>query len=334
MKKMSKRQFVDELNEIPESLPEILIGIETNIHATATMGEPGHTMVKDENGNWIRALNHGGIKIGDRVHIGENSVIKRATLPKTYTSIGKGSKICSFVNIGHNCKIGKNVFIGPHVCLNGSVTIHDGAWISGHAVIGDHAVIEENATLGMGAVVPPGETVPAGRVYVGAPAQPIEYLGNSVAPDFVHGDNFKIGKYCVIEEGVVVGDNCTVKNYVELRKGTIIGDDCYIDSRVSSSGECRIGNRVTVRYSSILARGVVLEDDVFIAPQLMTENLDHQRNPIGGAYIERGVFVGTNVTLSSGIRICEGAVIGTKANVRKSVTEPGVYVGNPARKLQ
>ena len=166
------------------------------------------------------------------------------------------------------------------------------------------------------------------------PRYSIGRAGNSVAPNFVHGENFKIGKFCVIEEGVVVGNNCTVKNYVELRKGTIIGDDCYIDSRVSTSGECRIGNRVTIRYSSILARGVVLEDDVFIAPQLMTENLDHQRTPIGGAYIEKGVFIGTNVTLSSGIRICKGAVIGTKANVRKSITERGVYIGNPARKIQ
>ncbi|HUW45871.1 MAG TPA: DapH/DapD/GlmU-related protein [Dehalococcoidia bacterium] len=331
---MSKRQFVDELNEIPESLPEILRGIETNIHATVTMGEPGHTMVKDENGNWIRALNHGGIKIGDRVHIGENSVIKRATLPKIYTSIGNDSKICSFVNVGHNCKIGKNVFIGPHVCLNGSVTIHDGAWIAGHAVIGQHAIIEEGATVGMGAVVPPREIVPAGKIYVGSPARPIEYLENSVALDFIHGDNFKIGKHCVIEEGVVVGNNCTVKNYVELRKGTIIGDDCYIDSRVSSSGNNRIGNRVTIRYSSILAKGVVLEDDVFISPQFMSENLNHLREPVGGAYIERGVFIGTNVTTSSGIKICEGAVIGTKANVRKSIIESGVYVGNPARKIQ
>jgi len=40
MKKMSKRQFVDELNEIPEALPEILRGKGTNIHATVTMGEP------------------------------------------------------------------------------------------------------------------------------------------------------------------------------------------------------------------------------------------------------------------------------------------------------
>ena len=334
MTKLSKKEFVEHLNSIPETLPEILIGEETNIHATVTMGEPGHTMAKDEHGTWIRALNHGGVKIGDRVHIGENSVIKRATLPKTYTSIGKESKICSFVNIGHNCIIGRNVFIGPHACLNGSVEIHDGAWIAAHAVIGQHAIIEENATLGMGAVVPPREIIPFGKTYVGSPARPIEYLGNSVAPDFVHGDNFQIGKDCVIEGGVIVGNNCTIKNYVELRKGTVIGDDCYIDSRVSTSGECRIENRVTIRYSSILAKGVVLEDDVFIAPQLMTENLDHNRNPIGGAYIERGVFIGTNVTLSSGIRICEGAVIGTKANVRKSITEPGAYVGNPARKLQ
>jgi len=150
----------------------------------------------------------------------------------------------------------------------------------------------------------------------------------------IHGVNLKIGSFCVIDDGVVIGDNCTIMNYVELRKGTVIGDDCYIDSGVKSSGENRVGNRVTIRYDSILAKGVVLEDEVFISPQFMSENLNHLREPVGGVYVERGVFIGTNVTTSAGIRICEGAVIGTKANVRKSITEPGVYVGNPARKLQ
>jgi len=39
------------------------------------------------------------------------------------------------------------------------------------------------------------------------------------------------------------------------------------------------------------------------------------------------------VTLASGIEICSGAIIGSKANVRKSITEPGIYIGNPARRL-
>ena len=150
----------------------------------------------------------------------------------------------------------------------------------------------------------------------------------------IYGDNLKIGRFCVIDDGVVIGNNCTVMNYVELRKGTVIGNDCYIDSRVSSSGYNKIGNRVTIRYDSILAKGLILEDDVFISPQFMSENLNQHREPVGGAYVERGVFIGTNVTLAAGIRICSGAIVGTKANVRKSITDSGIYIGNPARKIQ
>jgi len=149
------------------------------------------------------------------------------------------------------------------------------------------------------------------------------------------------GEYCLIEEGVIIGKNTVLKNFVELRTGTVIGDDCYIDSRVSTSGDCFIGNRVIIRYSGIIARGTFIYDDVFIAPQLMTENVSHKGEEIGGAQIGVGewdrktkyrVFIGTNVTLAAGIEIGQGVVIGSKSNVRKSITEPGVYFGNPARR--
>lgn len=170
----------------------------------------------------------------------------------------------------------------------------------------------------------------------------IDEKGNRVASDFKHGLNFSIGFLNLIKEKVRVGDNVKIESYVELRSGTIVGDDCKIDSGVSSSGDNRVGNRVTIRYKSILARGVIIEDDIFISPKLMTENLNHRGEEIGGAHIGTGewdrktpfrVFIGTGVTLASGIEICSGTIIGSHANVRKSIIEPGVYVGNPARLL-
>lgn len=166
---------------------------------------------------------------------------------------------------------------------------------------------------------------------------------NKVASDFISGDNLSIGSFNLIEENVKVGDNVKIRNYVELRKGTRIGDNCYIDSGVKSSGQNRVGNRVILRYASILAKGVKIEDDVFISPQLMTENVNQYGEEIGGAHIGVGdwdgqtkyrVFIGTNVTLAAGIEICPSVIIGSKTNVRKSITEPGVYIGNPAKLLE
>jgi len=170
-----------------------------------------------------------------------------------------------------------------------------------------------------------------------------KFVGNYVHPSFKYGVNLKLGKYCHIHPEVRVGDDVHIRSYVELRPGTIIGDRVYLDSGVKSSGECRIGTDVTLRYDSIIAKGCVIEDDVFIAPQLMTENVNHKGIAVGGAHIGTGewnretkyrVFIGTNVTLAAGIEICSGTVIGSKANVRKSILEPGIYVGNPARKIQ
>lgn len=167
-------------------------------------------------------------------------------------------------------------------------------------------------------------------------------MSNIVHATFKHGKNFEMGEFNHIHEGVTVGDNVKIMSYVELRKNTIVGDDSYLDSGVKSSGNNRIGNRVKLRYDSIIARGVQIEDDVFISPQLMTENLDHRGEAVGGASIGIGhwdgetkyrVFIGTNVTLAAGIEIWPGAIIGSKANVRKSIFEPGIYVGNPARRL-
>lgn len=166
-------------------------------------------------------------------------------------------------------------------------------------------------------------------------------MSNIIHPSFKHGENLVMGEFNHIHEEVTVGDNVKIRSYVELRKDTEIGDDCYIDSGVKSSGQNRVGNRVILRYDSILAKGTIIEDDVFIAPQLMTENVNHRGEEVGGAYIGKGewsgethyrVFVGTNVTLAAGIEICSGAIIGSKANVRKSIKKPGIYFGNPARR--
>lgn len=141
----------------------------------------------------------------------------------------------------------------------------------------------------------------------------------------------QIGQYCIIEDGVTIGDNTVIKNYVEIRKGAVIGADCYIDSGVKISGDCWIGDKVTLRYDVIIARGCSIGSRTYIAPRVMTNNLDTEKKKIGGAIIGYDCFIGTNAVIHHGIIIAPGTVIGAMSFVNKSV-EKGVYVGIPAQK--
>jgi serine acetyltransferase len=56
-------------------------------------------------------------------------------------------------------------------------------------------------------------------------------------------------------------------------------------------------------------------------------------NISGNVTMGSGVFVGTGAVVLERLSICDNAIIGAGAVVTKSILEPGVYVGVPAKKL-
>ena len=120
-------------------------------------------------------------------------------------------------------------------------------------------------------------------------------------------------------------------NFVELRENTIVGKDCYIDSRVSTSGNCEIGNNVTLRYDSIIARGCKIGDNTYVCPRVMTNNLDTEKIQIGGAIIGKKCFLGTNTVLHHGIKIGNNSITGTMSFVNKDIPDNEIWIGSPAK---
>lgn len=156
-------------------------------------------------------------------------------------------------------------------------------------------------------------------------------IGSIIEEGVELGDGVIVGNYCIIKSGVIIGSSTTLMNFVEIRSNTTIGTDCYIDSRVSMSGECEIGNNVKLRYGSIIAKGCIIEDDCYLSPRVMTNNLDEAKNPIGGAHIKRGCFIGTQAVLQHGIELGENSVVGAMAFVTKSFAKESVLIGVPAK---
>ena len=148
------------------------------------------------------------------------------------------------------------------------------------------------------------------------------------------GKNVTIENNCVIADGCVIGDNTHIRSFVELRPNSIIGSDCYLDSYFHSSGNNKVGDRVTLRFNSCLAREVTVEDDAYICPNVMTNYGHHSGQKIGGTVIGEKAFIGTASVINYGVKIAPGTVVGSCSFVNKDLSDGGVYAGVPARKMK
>ncbi len=157
---------------------------------------------------------------------------------------------------------------------------------------------------------------------------------NLIHNSFTHGKNCIIGDYCVIEEGCTVGDNVDIQNHVLLKKRTVIGNDCYVDSYFRSSGDNEIGNGVTLRFGSTIARKVFVRDNVFISPNVMTVYSLPDGSVSASTVIGEGAFIGTAAVLAPNLVIFKGSIIGANSFVNKSIMEKGIYAGNPAKLIR
>jgi len=144
----------------------------------------------------------------------------------------------------------------------------------------------------------------------------------------------KIHHTALVDRPIDIGEGTTINEYTVIRNNVKIGENCYIDSHCCFTGNSIIGHNVTIRNHSVIARGVEIGDDTFISPQFMTQNLNEDEKKVGGAKIGSCCFIGTNVTIKEGITICDNVTIGSKSYVNKDITEPGTYVGIPAKRIK
>lgn len=134
---------------------------------------------------------------------------------------------------------------------------------------------------------------------------------NKIAKNFKHGKNFVIGDFNIIKNGVKVGNDVVIENFTLLKPGTFIGDNCYIDSYVLSSGDCYIGNNVILRYRTVIARNVVIDDNCFFTAGVKTIFLDHSAKMTRKKLrIKSGSFFGDNCVIMGGVTIAENCIIG------------------------
>ena len=139
---------------------------------------------------------------------------------------------------------------------------------------------------------------------------------------------------------VTFGTNVIVVEPVNLY-GCFIGDDCFIGPFVEIQRRVTIGDRCRVQSHAFICELVTIGDDCFISHGAMFINdLFDNGGPARGdqtkwksTKIGNRVSIGTNATILP-VTICDDVVIGAGSVVTKDICEPGIYCGNPARKLR
>lgn len=109
------------------------------------------------------------------------------------------------------------------------------------------------------------------------------------------GSNVKIGEGSVVMRRAVVNVN------------TSLGEHCVVNTGAIVEHDCRIGSNVFIGPGAVICGGVEIGDNVYI---------------------------GANATIRPGVTVCGNTTIGLASAVVRNITEPGVYAGNPSRKIK
>jgi acetyltransferase-like isoleucine patch superfamily enzyme len=120
-----------------------------------------------------------------------------------------------------------------------------------------------------------------------------------------------------------IGDNCFIGPFVEIQKGVTIGSGCKVQSHTF------ICELVSIGSDCFISHGAMFINDLFSGGGPARGNRDLWK----GTRIGNNVSIGTNATILP-VTIGDNVVIGAGAVVTRDILEPGIYAGNPARKIR
>jgi acetyltransferase-like isoleucine patch superfamily enzyme len=201
--------------------------------------------------------------------------------------------------------IAETAIVYPGTRIGEGVQIHD------YAVVGKQPALSPRSTASR-EELPPLELGPGTIVSTGA----IVFAGTRIGARVIVGDQACIRERCEIGDEAVVGRGALIENDTTVGTLTKIQANAYITA-----------------YST-------LEDEVFIAPCVITTNdnfMGRTEKRLAlrkGPTIRRGARVGGGALLLPGIEVGEEAFVGAGAVVLADVPARVVVVGNPARQIR
>ena len=201
--------------------------------------------------------------------------------------------------------------------------VHPTAVVHPGTVLGEGVTVLEHAVVGKQPTLSPRSTArrdPLPPAVVGAGT--VISTGAILFAGSTRGERVILGDHSCVRERVTIGDVVVVGRVSLVENDTTIGD------------------RTKIQAEAYVTAYSTLEEDVFVAPCVVTTNdnymgrTERRLELMRGPTIRRGARVGGGAILCPGIEVGEEAFVGAGAVVTKDVPPRSVVVGSPARLIR
>ena len=123
----------------------------------------------------------------------------------------------------------------------------------------------------------------------------------------------------IIEVGgkfaTIVASTAYVSKYATLGVGTVVMHQAFVNAGA------KVGNNVILNTFTNIEHDAEIGDHCHISTGTMVN---------GDCKVGKNCFIGSQSVLANGISIGEDIIVGAGSFVRKSISEKGIYSGNPA----
>jgi UDP-2-acetamido-3-amino-2,3-dideoxy-glucuronate N-acetyltransferase len=232
--------------------------------------------------------------------------------------ISEKAKVGDNVSLGRFVVVEDNVEVGDNCIIGHNVVLHAGT------IIGDNVRIDDNTVVGK----KPMRAITS--IFKDEKELPPAKINNGVL----------IGAGVIIYCGCVIGENTLVADLSTIRENVKIGSKTIIGRGVAVENFCTVGDFCKLETNVYLTAYSMVEDNVFMAPGIITSNdnfaarskarYDHFK----GVTIKKGGRVGAQATILPGRIIEEDGFAAAGSVVTKDVKKATIVVGNPAKYLR
>jgi acetyltransferase-like isoleucine patch superfamily enzyme len=198
-----------------------------------------------------------------------------------------------------------------------TAVVHEGTILGDGVCVLEHAVVGKQPALGAASTAK-RDPLPPARI----------------------GDGTVVSTGAIVFAGSTVGANCIVGDQSCIRERVELASDCILGRGSVIENDTTIGRGTRIQAGAYITAYSTLEEDVFIAPCVVTTNDNfmgrtaQRRAQMKGPTIRRGARVGGGAILCPAVEIGEEAFVGAGAVVTKDVPARKLVVGSPARVLR